>query len=57
MGHVPSEIPHIGTLLKVNAPFPATSHGGGALVARGCYGGGSPGVKPAGFPSLARFFI
>jgi hypothetical protein len=57
MGHAPSEIPHIGALFKVNAPFPATSHGGGALVACGCYGGGSPGVKPAGFPSLARFVI
>jgi hypothetical protein len=52
MGHTPSEIPHIVTLLKVNAPISATSHGGGALVARGCYVGGSLEVKPVGFPSL-----
>ena len=55
MGHTPSEIPHIIALIKVNVPFSAMSHGGGALVARGCYVGRSHGVKPAGFPSFHDF--
>ena len=51
IGHAPTQIPSNSTLFKVIAPLLATSHGGGALVDMVVGGGGSPGVKPAGFSS------
>jgi hypothetical protein len=51
MGHAPSKIPQISTIFKIISPPLATSHGGGALVDMVVRGGGSPGVKPAGFSS------
>jgi hypothetical protein len=43
MGHAPSEIPRISATFKFSAPFPATSHGGGALVVEVVMGAEVPG--------------
>jgi hypothetical protein len=51
VGHTPSKIPQISAIFKIISPPLATSHGGGALVDMVVGGGGSPGVKPAGFSS------
>jgi hypothetical protein len=57
MGHAPSKIAQISVTFKDSAPFPTASHGGGTLVVCGCYGGGSPGVKPASFSSIHIYLL
>jgi hypothetical protein len=65
MGHAPSKIPRISAIFKDCAPFLATSHGGGALVAlvvKVVGGAEVPGSNPRASPPIhiyacARFVI